>query len=202
MLQSRQGQTARHLQLVSNVGHPGRPIRHSERSRLARDRAPESLSPAGAAAAARDAVARGSRLGPAGGATEAVRLRLYRLFHRRGAPRHRPPAEVVEPADCGAGQRQRRRDCCRPHPVCQRRHRERTGDPADATGVCAHDARRSSRCAPDRGGRRARRARPAGVHRPRGRHPGGRLHHRRICRGVGVRGGARHLAGREPPARE
>src|SRR2546430_8891273 len=56
------------IYLAPNPGQRRRPIRHSERSRLARDRAPESLSPAGAAAAARDAVARGSRLEPGCGA--------------------------------------------------------------------------------------------------------------------------------------
>src|SRR5256885_5887138 len=50
--------------------------------RSARDRAPEPVSPAGAAPAADDAVACGSRLGRGGGAAQAVRRRLHRLFHR------------------------------------------------------------------------------------------------------------------------
>src|SRR5207248_9853371 len=52
-----------------------RPIRHPERSRLARDRAPEPVSPARAAPAADDAVARGSSLGRGSGAAQAVQDR-------------------------------------------------------------------------------------------------------------------------------
>src|SRR5207302_2497149 len=77
------------IHLAPNPGQRRRPIRHSERSRLARDRASEPVSPAGAAPAAGDAVACGSRLGRHGGAAQAVRRRLHRLFHRRGAAGHR-----------------------------------------------------------------------------------------------------------------
>src|SRR5256885_10797559 len=62
MLESRAVQRPA-IHLAPNPGQRRRPIRHPERSRLARDRAPEPVSPARAAPAADDAVARGSSLG-------------------------------------------------------------------------------------------------------------------------------------------
>ena len=81
MLESRRVNLSRY-RLSANAGHP-RPtlIRSAERSRLARDRAPESVSAAGAAGAARDA----ALAGPAWAlvaARPSLFLGLHRLLHR------------------------------------------------------------------------------------------------------------------------